>query len=164
MIQRIEPGPGQESVWDYPRPPRLEDCDLQIEIVFNGVTIVSSCRTKRVLETTHPPVYYIPPEDIQMQYLSQTPRSSFCEWKGLAGYYTLTVGNRRVDNVAWFYPNPTPEFLPLQNYVAFYAEPMERCTVAGEIVKPQPGNFYGGWITSRVVGPFKSAPGTWVSV
>lgn len=159
MLERIEPGPGQESVWDYPRPPRLEDCTRRIEVVFNGVTVLSSDRAKRVLETSHPPVYYIPPEDIQMRYFSQTTRNSFCEWKGLAGYYSLRVGDRAVEHVAWFYPNPTPAFEPIRNYLALYADPMDRCSVDGEIVQPQPGHFYGGWVNSWIVGPFKSGPG-----
>lgn len=172
MIQRLEPGPGQASVWDYPRPPRLEICDRPIEIVFNGVTIAATQRSQRVLETTHPPVYYIPPEDIQMQYLVPTSRRSFCEWKGVAGYYRLAVGDasglgkgdRQLDDVAWFYPEPTEAFAALRNHVAFYARPMDRCTVGGERVIPQPGNFYGGWITSDIVGPFKSGPGLYESV
>lgn len=164
MVERIEPGPGQESVWDYPRPPLLEACELPIEIVFNGVAIAQTQRSLRVLETSHPPVYYIPPEDIKMQYLIQIPRQTFCEWKGLAGYYSLKVEERTADHAAWFYPVPSERFAPLKNYVAFYAEPMDRCILGGETVQPQPGNFYGGWITSRVVGPFKSGPGRWISV
>ncbi len=162
-LQRIEPGPGQVSVWDYPRPPRLEDCDRPLEIVFNGVAIAATRRAQRVLETSHPPVYYIPPEDIQMQYLTPTPRRSFCEWKGVAGYYRLQVGDRQVADVAWFYADPTPTFAALRDHVAFYAQPMDRCTVGSEVVVPQPGNFYGGWITSDVVGPFKSSPGVFTS-
>lgn len=159
--QRIEPGPGQESVWDYPRPPRLEDTTKPIVVVFNGVTIANTHQAKRVLETSHPPVYYIPPADIEMQYLTPMPRSSYCEWKGESGYYTITVGDRQVQNAAWFYPHPTPNFLPIKDYVAFYAHLMDACTVGGEVVQPQPGNFYGGWITQNIVGPFKGEPGTW---
>ncbi len=159
-MQRIEPGPGQESVWDYPRPPRLEACTALLEVVFNGVLIATSQRSQRVLETSHPPVYYIPPEDIQMQYLTLTPRHSFCEWKGLAGYYTVTVGDRQAESTAWFYPNPTEPFGPIRDFIAFYPESMDECRVDGERVRPQPGHFYGGWITSTVVGPFKSGPGT----
>lgn len=160
MIRRVEPGPGQESVWDYPRPPRVELSPRQLVIVFGGVTIADTRRAYRVLETSHPPAYYFPPDDIQMQYLSTTPNSSFCEFKGRAGYYTLQVGSKRAENVAWFYPNPAAGFEAIRNYVAFYPEPMDRCTVDGELVTPQPGGFYGGWITRDVVGPFKGAPGT----
>ena len=158
--RRIAPGPGQESVWDYPRPPRLEDTDRRIEIVFNGVTIADTRRAKRVLETSHPPVYYLPPEDVRMDLLTTAPGGSYCEWKGMAGYYTVTVGDRRADSVAWYYPNPTPTFAPLKDYIAFYPGRMDACFVNGERVTPQPGEFYGGWITSDVVGPFKGEPGT----
>jgi uncharacterized protein (DUF427 family) len=159
--QRIEPAPGQESVWDYPRPPRLEDSDKHIKIVFNGVTIAETTRAKRVLETSHPPVYYIPPEDIQLEYFSKTPNSSFCEWKGRAGYYTITVEDRTVENAGWFYPNPTSTFAGIQDYVAFYPSKMDACYVNDEQVQSQPGDFYGGWITNDIVGPFKGSPGTW---
>ncbi|MGG6297874.1 DUF427 domain-containing protein [Leptolyngbya sp. AN02str] len=158
---RTPPAPGQESVWDYPRPPRLEPVTQPIQIVLNGVTIADTHRAMRVLETSHPPVYYIPPDDIQMQYLVASPRSSFCEWKGMAGYCTVTVGDRTLTDVAWYYPEPTPSFAPIKDYVAFYAGPMDACYVGGEKVTPQPGGFYGGWITSNIVGPFKGEPGTW---
>jgi uncharacterized protein (DUF427 family) len=160
-IDRISPEPGQESVWDYPRPPRLEDSAKAIQVVFNGVVIAETERAKRVLETSHPPVYYIPPEDIRMEYLMPTRRSTFCEWKGQARYYTVTVGDQVATEAAWFYPNPTPAFAGIQNYVAFYPSRMEACYVAGERVTAQPGDFYGGWITSEIVGPFKGAAGTW---
>ncbi len=159
-IQRVEPGPGQESVWDYPRPPRLEPVRKHIQIVLNGVTLADTRRAYRVLETSHPPVYYLPPDDIQMQYLSSAPGGSFCEWKGEARYYTIAVGDRTEEAVAWYYANPSPEFAPLQNYVAFYAGRMDACTVDGERVTPQPGGFYGGWITAEIVGPFKGGPGS----
>ncbi len=159
--QRIEPKPGQESVWDYPRPPRLEDSSKQIQVVFNGVTIAETHRAKRVLETSHPPVYYIPPEDVRMEYFTIAPRSTFCEWKGSAGYYTIAVGDKQASHAAWFYANPTPAFAGLQNYIAVYPSQMEACYVDGERVQAQPGDFYGGWITSDIVGPFKGGVGTW---
>ncbi|WP_107666640.1 DUF427 domain-containing protein [Cyanothece sp. BG0011] len=159
--QPIQPKEGQESVWDYPRPPRLEPCDKHIQIIFNGVTIADTKKAYRVLETSHPPTYYIPPEDIKMEYLQPTEKGSFCEWKGPGNYYTLTVKDKQVVNVAWYYPNPTPDFADIKDYVAFYADPMDECLVDGETVTPQPGNFYGGWITSDVVGPFKGEPGSW---
>ncbi|QMS87636.1 DUF427 domain-containing protein [Nostoc edaphicum CCNP1411] len=159
--QRIEPAPGQESVWDYPRPPRLEDTSKHIQIIFNSVIIVDTHNAKRVLETSHPPSYYIPPADIKMEYLQMTPQSSFCEWKGGAFYYKIQVGDKEVHNACWFYPNPTPAFESIKDYVAFYAHLMDKCYVNSEEVQPQPGNFYGGWITSDIVGPFKGAPGTW---
>jgi len=159
--QRTPPGPGQESVWDYPRPPRLEDFDKPLKIVFNGETIAETTRSKRVLETSHPPTYYIPPEDIRQEYLVPNPRSSFCEWKGSAAYYDVVVKDKRLEAVGWYYPNPTAMFAALQNYVSFYAEPMDACYVGDEQVQPQPGNFYGGWITSNIVGPFKGGAGSW---
>jgi len=155
------PQPGQESVWAYPRPPRLEDTTKQIQIVFNQVTIADTRCAKRVLETSHPPVYYLPPADIQMAYLIKSPRTTFCEWKGRGAYYSLLVGDKRLDDVAWYYPEPTPAFAAIQDYVAFYPAPMDACYVDGERVIPQPGTFYGGWITSDIVGPFKGEPGSW---
>jgi uncharacterized protein (DUF427 family) len=114
-----------------------------------------------VLETSHPPGYYIPPADLRMQHLRRTSRNSFCEWKGRAAYYTLTVGDRSVEDVGWFYPKPTTPFAALAGYVSFYAGPMDACYVDDERVTPQPGEFYGGWITSEIIGPFKGGPGSW---
>lgn len=163
MSQRMQqqtPGPGQESVWDYPRPPRVEPTPKLIRVVFNGVTIAETRRAVRVLETSHPPVYYLPPDDIRMEYLTATSRSTFCEFKGAARYWTLRAGERAVENAAWSYPNPAPGFEAIRDHLAFYAAPMDECTVDGERVTPQPGGFYGGWITSDIVGPFKGGPGT----
>jgi uncharacterized protein (DUF427 family) len=159
--QRIEPQPGQESVWDYPRPPRLEPSQQQIQVVFNGITLADSRVTYRVLETSHPPVYYIPIADIRTEYLQPTAKQSYCEWKGVAHYYTITVGDRTEVNAAWYYPQPTPDFEAIANYVAFYPSRMEACFVDGERVTAQAGDFYGGWITSAIVGPFKGGTGTW---
>lgn len=156
----IKPGPGQESVWDYPRPPRLELTDRYIQIIFNGIVIADTRRAFRVLETSHPPVYYIPPKDIRMEYLAAGAGRSFCEWKGEARYYTVEVDGRRAENVGWYYPRPTPDFVAIKDHVAFYAAPMDACLVDGERARPQPGNFYGGWITDDVVGPFKGEPGS----
>ena len=159
--RRIEPGPGQESVWDYPRPPRAEQTSKRVQVVFNGVTIADTTRAWRVLETSHPPVYYIPPEDVRAEYLEQTARSTFCEWKGRAAYYTVAVGDRRETDAAWCYPEPTARFAALHDHVAFYPSRMDACYVDGERVQAQPGDFYGGWITKEIVGPFKGGPGTW---
>ena len=160
--QPIKPQPGQESVWDYPRPPQLEKTDRQIKIIFNGVTLAETSQAYRVLETSHPPVYYIPPDDIQMQYLKETTsRGSFCEWKGVAGYYSVEVGEKKAHNAGWFYTDPTPAFAAIKDYVAFYPAMMDACYVDGELVQPQPGEFYGGWITSDIAGPFKGEPGSW---
>lgn len=151
---------GRESVWDYPRPPRVEATNRRVQVFFNGVLIADTRRALRVLETSHPPVYYIAPADIRMEHLAQTPRSSFCEFKGRAGYYTIAVGNKTAVNAAWFYPNPSAGYEALAGYVAFYPGRMDQCLVDGETVTPQPGDFYGGWITSEIVGPFKGGPGT----
>ncbi len=156
----VKPGPGQESVWDYPRPPRLEQTNKRIQIIFNGQTIADTRAAYRVLETSHPPVYYIPPADIEMAYLVPDSGGSWCEWKGQASYYTVEIDGRRANRVAWAYPNPTAGFKPLKDHIAFYAAPMDACYVDGERVKPQPGNFYGGWVTNDIVGPFKGEPGT----
>ena len=158
--ERIVPGPGQESVWDYPRPPELQDSSKHIQVVFNGVTIADTRRAKRVLETSHPPVYYIPREDVRAEFLKPAPHSSFCEFKGRAGYVTLVVGDKRAENVGWFYAEPTREFAGIENYIAFYPSKMDACLVDDERVTPQAGDFYGGWITSDIVGPFKGEPGT----
>jgi uncharacterized protein (DUF427 family) len=158
--QRVEPGSGQESVWDYPRPPRLEDSNERIKVVFGGVTLAYSTRAKRVLETSHPPVYYVPPEDIRTEYLTLAGGISFCEWKGVARYYDLETDERRACRAAWFYPEPVPAYAGLKDYVAFYPSSMEACWVNGEKVRAQEGDFYGGWITSDIVGPFKGGPGT----
>lgn len=156
----VKPAPGQESVWDYPRPPRVEISSGHIQIIFNGVVIADTHSSVRVLETSHPPVYYIPPEDIRMEYLSPAPGRSFCEWKGEARYYTLEVNGKHTENAGWYYPNPTRDFVDIKDYVAFYPTLMDACLVNGERARPQPGNFYGGWITDDIIGPFKGEPGS----
>ncbi len=156
----IKPQPGQESVWDYPRPAILEDTHKQIKVVFNDLVIAETRRGKRVLETSHPPVYYVPPEDVKREYLQETPRKTWCEWKGYCCYYHISVGAKQVQFAAWSYFEPTPNFVPIQGYFGFYPNLMTACYVEGELVKPQPGNFYGGWITDDIVGPFKGEPGT----
>lgn len=152
--------PGQESVWDYPRPPRLEPTAKHIQVIHQDLVIADSHRAWRVLETSHPPVYYLPPEDVQGQYLVHSAGSSWCEWKGQAVYYDLVLGEQNLKQVAWFYPNPTPNFKAIKDYLAFYPQLVDRCLVDGEVVQPQPGQFYGGWITSDIVGPFKGGSGT----
>lgn len=160
--QPIEPQPGQESVWDYPRPPRIERSPKKIEVVFNGVTIAESQNTYRILETSHPPVYYIPPKDIQTECLQPgTANRSFCEWKGFAHYYNVVVGDKQVINAAWYYAQPNPLYAEIKNYVAFYSSKMDACYVDSEKVMSQAGDFYGGWITSDIVGPFKGEAGSW---
>lgn len=159
--KRIEPKPGQESVWDYPRPPRLEPSSKRVRIIFNDETIVDTTGAYRVLETSHPPTYYIPPEDIKMEYLQPTNRQTFCEWKGRGSYYTIQVGEKQAPNAAWYYPQPTPDFTDIKDYVAFYPSRMDACYVDDEQVQAQEGDFYGGWITSEIIGPFKGGGGTW---
>jgi uncharacterized protein (DUF427 family) len=161
MSRRIAPGPGQESVWDYPRPPRLEPTPRRLRVVFAGVVIAETTRGLRLLETSHPPTYYIPPEDIRTEHLRPAPGGSFCEFKGQASYYSVVVGERRADGAAWTYLSPTPGYTAMKGAVAFYASRMDACYVDDERVTPQPGDFYGGWITADVVGPFKGGPGTW---
>jgi uncharacterized protein (DUF427 family) len=158
--ERIPPGPGQESVWDYPRPPRLEDSPAHIQVIFNGVVIAETRRAKRILETSHPPVYYIPPDDLRREYFIPVAGTTFCEWKGRAAYYDIRVNGKVAPAAAWYYPNPSGPYADIRDYVAVYPDRMDACLVDGERVRPQPGDFYGGWITSAVVGPFKGAPGT----
>ncbi len=151
-----------ESVWDYPRPPRLEPVGKRIRVVLGGTVVADTTRAYRVLETTHPPVYYVPLEDVTPGTLEPSHgRGSVCEWKGAASYYDVIGGDgRRAERAAWGYPKPARGYEPLRRAVAFYAGPMDECTVAGERVEPQPGGFYGGWVTRDVEGPFKGEPGT----
>ena len=161
-MKRIQPGPGQESVWDYPRPPRLEKFSGHIRIQHLGITLVDSNKTFRVLETSHPPVYYIPQEDIEMQYLRKNvQRNTFCEWKGMAAYYDWIGEGTENPRIAWFYPKPSKKFEEITKHLAFYPSKLEACYVNEELVQAQEGDFYGGWITSNIVGPFKGPKGTW---
>lgn len=150
----------QESVWDYPRPPRLEHTDRIVRVEFAGIVIANSNRTIRVLETSHPPVYYVPREDASTDCLIRTPRSSYCEWKGRATYFDVTASGLTAPRAAWTYENPTPEFAEIASYVAFYPARVDACYVDDELVASQAGDFYGGWITGDIRGPFKGAPGT----
>jgi len=158
--KRIEPLPGQESVWDYPRPPRLEKIGARLRVIFNAHTIADTTAGYRVLETSHPPVYYIPPDDIVRHYLLDAPGGSWYEFKGHAEYWSLMVDGRTSEQAAWSYPAPTPQFADIAGHLAFYASRVDECWVDDERVKPQDGDFYGGWITSRIVGPFKGGAGT----
>jgi uncharacterized protein (DUF427 family) len=159
-VEPVKPAPGQESVWDYPRPPKVEDPHRHVQVWFNGVLLADTRRAKRLLETSHPPTWYIPPEDVKTEYLRENAEGSWCEWKGLAHYYDVEVNGVRAPSAAWFYQMPTRMFEELRNHIAFYPHLMEACTVDGERVVAQPGGFYGGWITKDVVGPFKGNPGT----
>ncbi len=160
MQQRIEPGPGQESVWDYPRPPRVEKMPEHIRVVVDGVDIANTLNALRVLETAGPPVYYLPPDDVRMDLLTRTDHSSYCGWKGPATYYTLRLGDNVIHNVCWTYLQPLPGYESIRDHLAFYAGLVDEAWVGDERATPQPGRFYGGWVTSRIVGPFKGSPGT----
>ena len=159
-MKKIEPKIGQESVWDYPRPPKLERTNKHLKIEFNGEVIAETINAFRVVETSHPPVYYFPPEDVKMKFLTKATGSSFCEWKGKAEYYSLKVGEKTIENAAWFYPNPTDSFAEIKHYPAFYPSKMDACYIDNELVESQKGDFYGGWITKDIVGPFKGSAGT----
>ena len=158
--RRIVPGRGQESVWDFPRPPRVEPSSDHVVIRFGGQVVADSRDAVRVLETSHPPGYYLPRAAFAEGVLVQTPGSSVCEFKGTGRYLDLLVGDAVARRAAWFYPEPWPGYEQLRDKVALYPGAMDSCEVDGELVTPQEGGFYGGWITSRVVGPFKGEPGT----
>ena len=151
-----------ESVWVYPRPPRVELTPKRVRVVFGGALIADTTRAHRVLETSHAPVYYVPLEDVSLGALAASGgRQSFCEFKGMASYlYVIGGDGRRLAREAWTYLDPAPGFESIRGAVAFYAGQMDECTVDGEQVEPQAGGFYGGWITSDLVGPFKGPPGT----
>ncbi len=149
-----------ENVWDYPRPPALDPVKKPIRIVFAGITIAQTSAAYRVLETSHPPVYYLPPVAFLPGTLIPAPGGSFCEWKGRAVYWTIQAAGRSAAAAGWSYPDPTDRFLPIRDHVAVYAGKMDFCTVGDEVVTPQPGGFYGGWITSDLIGPFKGGPGS----
>lgn len=153
-------GPGQESVWSYPRPAICEPTSDRIRIEHGGITVADTRSAIRTLETSHPPSYYFPSDDITPGVLRRAAGSSFCEWKGAAKYWDVVIGDLVLPSVAWSYPSPSAAFEPLRDHVAFYPAAFDRCSVNGETVVPQPGEFYGGWITSAVAGPFKGIPGS----
>lgn len=157
---RIEPGPGQESVWDYPRPPACAPTDDRIRVLHQGRIVADSTAAWRVLETSHPPTFYVPRDDIDTSLLVPTRATSMCEWKGRATYWSLEIDGRLTVDMAWSYEAPTQRFAAIAGHLAFYAQALDECWVGDERVEPSPGMFYGGWITSSVVGPFKGAAGT----
>ena len=157
---RIEPRPGQESVWDYPRPPRVEAVPERLRVVVDGATLAETTRGLRVLETAGAPVYYFPADDVRLERLAASAHGSFCEWKGNAAYVTYDRAGRRIDNIGWRYMDPNPGYESIAGHLAFYASRVDEAWVGEERATPQPGKFYGGWVTSRVVGPFKGEPGT----
>ena len=152
------PAPGQESVWDYPRPPKLVPDRRLVEVYYGEQKVAWSHGTYRVLETASPPSFYIPAKDVDWELLSVTPGSSVCEWKGIAKYWSLS-SNTESGVVGWSYPDPSPVFEQIRDYISFYPAILA-CYVSGERVRAQPGQFYGGWVTNEVVGPFKGDPGT----
>jgi uncharacterized protein (DUF427 family) len=156
----VRPGPGQVSVWDFPRPPRVEPVPDRVLIAYGGRIVVESLGALRVCETASPPVYYIPPADIDAEFLQPSDRTSFCEWKGVARYWTVAVGSRVARDAAWSYPEPDPGYESIRDYLAFYPRRMDACYVGEHRVEPQPGFYYGGWITPELVGPFKGIPGS----
>jgi uncharacterized protein (DUF427 family) len=159
-VTRIDPGPGQTSVWDYPRPPAISPDERRVVVTFAGETIADTRRAIRILETSHPPTWYLPLVDVRRAFLRAGMGGSFCEWKGRAAYFDVVVGAAEALDAAWHYPEPSARFAILADHVALYAGRVDRVTVDGELVRPQPGGFYGGWITDDVVGPFKGEPGT----
>ena len=160
-IRKIAPKKGQESVWDYPRPPGLERFHGQIRIVFNKMTIVDTHDIYRVIETSHPPTYYVPLNHFMKDVLQHNSASSFCEYKGRAQYYNIIINGKKAVKAAWQYPDAKGTFEEIREYVAVYSHLMDACFLNGEQVTSQEGSFYGGWITSNIVGPFKGGPGTW---
>ena len=155
----IEPAPGQESVWDYPRPPRLASDVREFVVRWDEVEVARTTKSLRVLETASPPTFYLPPDDVRTDLLEPATGGSRCEWKGETRYWSLVSGGRREESVAWSYPEPLPGFEALKDFLGFYPARLG-CTVDGAVVAPQPGRFYGGWVTAELVGPFKGEPGT----
>ncbi|MDF3301481.1 DUF427 domain-containing protein [Streptomyces tropicalis] len=157
----VRPGRPPESVWDYPRPPLLQPDDRRVRVECAGEVVADTSRALRVLETSHPPVFYLPPQDVRTELLRPAAgRRSWCEWKGAAVYWDLVVGDEVRQRAAWSYPRPEPRYADLADHLAFYVDAVDRCLVAGETVTAQEGDFYGGWITGEIRGPFKGGPGT----
>lgn len=154
---RVEPGPGQESVWDYPRPPAIRRDTRLLEVRDGGALVASTSRAFKVMETASPPTFYVPRADVSFDRLTPMNARTYCEWKGTATYWALK--HNPEEPVAWSYERPRPRFEAIKGYIAFYPALLD-CRLGGEVVKAQPGRFYGGWITSEVVGPFKGEPGT----
>ena len=153
----------QESVWKYPRPPKVEPTTKRIRVEFAGESVADTLHAVRVLETSHPPVYYIPRADVREDLLIPSARRSFCEFKGPASYWSLRLGDKLATEAAWSYESPSPDYDAIRGHLAFYAGRVDACYVDEERVQAQPGEFYGGWVTSDIIGPFKGRPGseTW---
>ena len=152
-------GRARESVWDYPRPPRIEPVDRRVRILLGGVSIADTTGAVRVIETAGAPVVYVPPDEIAAGSLHGASGSSFCEWKGAASYFDVRAGGQAASNAAWAYLSPTPSFTSIEGWVAFYPALVD-CLLDDEVVEPQPGGFYGGWVTAEITGPIKGEPGS----
>jgi uncharacterized protein (DUF427 family) len=161
LEKRIKPGPGQESVWDYPRPPWLEQFQGHIRIVWQNEVIADTNEAYRILETSHPPTFYLPPSSFKEGVLKPADGRSFCEFKGSASYFDLTLNEQISHRAAWCYQNPNKVYAQIKDYICVYAHKVGDCFVNDARVEAQEGDFYGGWIYDKIVGPFKGAPGTW---
>ncbi|MDQ4144423.1 MAG: DUF427 domain-containing protein [Actinomycetota bacterium] len=160
MNKRVEPGPGEESVWDYPRPPRIEPVEKRVLVMFNDHCLADSTSALRVLETASPPTIYIPRAEIDTDCLKPAVGRTYCEWKGFASYLHAVVEDRTVRKAAWFYPDPKAAFHRLRDHISFYAGRVDACYIGDELVAPQGGRYYGGWVTKNIVGPYKGEPGS----
>jgi uncharacterized protein (DUF427 family) len=150
-----------ENVWEYPRPPALEPCLRSVRVELAGHVLAESTRALRVLETSHPPTIYVPREDVRVDLLAPSDaRPTHCEFKGAARYVDAVISGRRYESVAWTYPQPSPDYAALKDHLAFYPGRIDSAWLGDERVLAQDGDFYGGWITSDLLGPFKGAPGT----
>ena len=156
----LVPGPGQESVWDYPRPPRVESVARLVRVEFAGRVLAETTKALRVCETSSPPTYYVPPADVDLAALVPTVRTSFCEWKGQARYWAVQGNGRLAMDAGWSYPEPDPGYEAIRDYLALYPRRMDACFVGSDRVTPQPGFYYGGWVTPELVGPFKGVAGS----
>jgi uncharacterized protein (DUF427 family) len=154
------PKPGQESVWDYPRPPRIERLDARVRVELGGIALAETTHALRVCETASPPTVYLPLRSVRTDLLERAPGSTLCEWKGHAQYLDAQVGGLRAKRAAWTYPEPFESYETLRDYIAFFPGRVEACLIDDERVRPQPGDYYGGWITRDLTGPFKGEPGS----
>ena len=160
MTETADNGKPVESVWDFPRPPRLERVDWRVRVVHGGLLIVDAPAAIRVLETSQPPTYYVEEQYVRMDCLARTKHATYCEWKGNASYADVVSSEPAAENAAWTYDEPSHGFEEIEGRWAFYAQKLDECWLDDERVEGNPGLFYGGWITANVVGPFKGAPGT----
>ena len=155
----VAPRAGQESVWDYPRPPRIVSDQREVIVCAGDVEIARTSRALRVLETASPPTFYLPRDDVRTAHLVRAGGTSWCEWKGAATYWDVTYDGARLERAAWSYESPSPPFAAITGHLSFYPARLA-CFVDGVRVRPQPGGFYGGWVTPEIVGPYKGDPGT----